>query len=238
MAMANHAVRHALPILLLLSGAPASALVGADVADRTVQRYTVVVATAKGRCSGAVLAPDIVLTAAHCIRPGERLQVGGNLGGEQQSPSLLSPVTEILQHPLYNSRDPGSPDLAILKLEKPLPDRFAPAVLNPRVPNIGDDLIAAGYGKSAGRDSKAGMVLRMVLLRVSGSIRGWVVLSGVGEDTSVGGPGDSGGPVFAYRGMHSLVALMVGISDKRTKAVALAAHYDWIRETMRKLGAD
>jgi len=37
--------------------------------------------------------------------------------------------------------------------------------------------------------------------------------------------------------MHSLVGLMVGVSEKRTKAVALAAHYDWIRETMRKLAA-
>ena len=56
---------------------PAGALVGADVADRAVQRYTVVVASAKGRCSGVVLAQDIVLTAAHCVQavlepPGRR----------------------------------------------------------------------------------------------------------------------------------------------------------------------
>jgi hypothetical protein len=35
--------------------------------------------------------------------------------------------------------------------------------------------------------------------------------------------------------MHSVVALMVGVAQNRTKAVALAAHYDWIRDTMRKL---
>ena len=75
----------------------------------------------------------------------------------------------------------------------------------------------------------------MVLQRVSQSFRGWVVLTGVSEDAAGAAPGDSGGPVFAYRGMHSLVGLMVGVSEKRTKAVALAAHYDWIRETMRKL---
>jgi hypothetical protein len=219
----------------LLSGAPASALVGADVADRTVQRFTVVVAGAKGRCSGVVLAPDIVLTAAHCVRRGERVRVGGNLGGRYQTlpPSLLSPVAEIVQHPRYAPADAGSPDLAILKLAKPLPDRFVPAVLNPRVPNIGDDLIVAGYGKNAAGDSD--VVLRMVLQRVSESIRGWVVLTSVGEDAANAGPGDSGGPVLAYRGMHSLVGLMVGVSGKRTKAVALSAHYDWIRETMRKL---
>ena len=133
-------------------------------------------------------------------------------------------------------RDSGSPDLAILKLAKPLPDRFVAAVLNPRVPGVGDDLIAAGYGKSA-PGIPAGVVLRMVLLRVSQSIRGWVILGSVGEDASGAGSGDSGGPVFAYRGMHSLVGLMVGVSGKQTKAVALAAHYDWIRETMRKLAA-
>ena len=77
----------------------------------------------------------------------------------------------------------------------------------------------------------------MVLQRVSQSFRGWVVLTSVSEDAAGAGPGDSGGPVFAYRGMHSLVGLMVGVSGKRTKAVALAAHYDWIRETMRKLAA-
>jgi len=230
---ANQARSLALVILLLLAGGPASALVGADVADRTVQRFTVVVAGAKGRCSGVVLAPDIVLTAAHCVRRGERLQVGGNLGGGYQTG--LGPVAEIVQHPLYTPGDSGSPDLAILKLAKPLPDRFVPAVLNPRSPSIGDDLIVAGYGKSAAGDSAASLVLRMVLLRVSHSIRGWVVLTSVGEDASGAGSGDSGGPVFAYRGMHSLVGLMVGVSGKQTKAVALSAHYDWIRETVRKL---
>jgi secreted trypsin-like serine protease len=219
----------------MLSGSPASALVGADIADRTVQRFTVVVTGAKGRCSGVVLAPDIVLTAAHCVRRGERFLIGGNLGGGYQAG--LGPVAEIVQHPLYTSGDAGSPDLAILKLAKPLPERFVPAVLNPRVPGVGDDLIVAGYGKSTSGDSGASVVLRMVLQRVSQSIRGWVVLTSVGEDAANAGPGDSGGPVFAYRGMHSLVGLMVGVSGKQTKAVALAAHYDWIRETVRKLAA-
>ena len=234
---ANPATSLALLILLLLSGGPAGALVGADVADRTVQRFTVMVAGTKGRCSGVVLAPDIVLTAAHCVKRGERVQVGGNPGGGYQTlpPSLLSPVAEIVQHPLYASKDSGSPDLAILKLAKPLPDRFIPAVLNPRIPNPGDDLIVAGYGKGAAGDSRTNVVLRMVLQRVSESIRGWVVLTSVGEDAANAGPGDSGGPVFAYRGMHSLVGLMVSVSGKQTKAVAISAHTDWIRETMGKL---
>jgi hypothetical protein len=234
--LANVLVALALPLLVC---GPASALVGADIADRTVQRYTVLVASAKGRCSGVVLAQNVVLTAAHCVQGTSNLQVGGNLGGGYQTlrPSALSPVIETVQHPLYRLTDAGSPDLAILKLAKPLPDRFIPAVLNPRYLKIGDDLIAAGYGKSAANDAKAGTVLRMVLLRVSQTIKGWVILVRVGEDASGAGPGDSGGPVFAYRGMHSLVALIVGVSQDRTRAVALASHYGWIKETVEKLSA-
>src|SRR5689334_22839087 len=84
----------------VLSSGMANALVGADIADRTVQRYTVVIASQKGRCSGVVMAPDIVLTAAHCIIPGEKLNVGGTVSsGDQPLQALLfSPVDLIVIH--------------------------------------------------------------------------------------------------------------------------------------------
>src|SRR5262249_12091340 len=111
----------------------AEALVGADLADRTIQRYTVVVGSPKGRCTGVVLAQNIVLTAAHCIVRGEKFWVGGNAGGGSRviPPSPLSAVDGVAPHPLFSRKATGSPDLAILKLAKPLPDRFIPAVLSP-----------------------------------------------------------------------------------------------------------
>ena len=213
------------------------ALVGADLADRTIQRYTVVVGSLKGRCTGVVLAQNIVLTAAHCIVPGEKLWVGDSAGVAPQSiaPSRLNAVDEIVQHPLWSRKDVGSPDLAILKLAKPLPDRFIPAVLSPRHLAEGDNLIAAGYGKSSAEETRPSLVLRMVLLRVTQSFKGWAILTSVGEDRAGGAPGDSGGPLFAYRGLHTLVGLIVSVSDRRTRAVALAAHYSWIKQTQEKL---
>ena len=230
------------PIALLLLGAiligapEANALVGADVADRTIQRYTVLVASKKGRCSGVVLAQNIVLTAAHCIQPGEKLLVGGNIGGDDRVPPvMLADVDEIIKHPLYRREDAGSPDLAVLRLAKPLPERFIPAELSPRGFAEGGALIAAGYGKTSAKESAAKPALRMVLLRVTQTFRGWMILSSVSEDPSGGGAGDSGGPVFTYRGMHTLVGLIIGVSEKRTKVLALATHYSWIRETQEKL---
>jgi coenzyme F420-reducing hydrogenase delta subunit len=44
-------------------------------------------------------------------------------------------------------------------------------------------------------------------------------------------------PIFVYRGMHSLVAVIVGGTDNKTMAVALSAHYGWIQETMENLSA-
>ena len=132
----------------------ADALVGADLADRTIQRYTVVLGSPKGRCTGVVLAQDIVLTAAHCIVPGGealgRRQIGG--GSQHLPPSQLSAVDEDRPStPLFSRKDTGSPDPAILRLAKPLPDRFDPgrAEIARTSRRRADNLIAAGYGKTS-----------------------------------------------------------------------------------------
>jgi len=123
---------------LLVCCSPASALTGADPDAVTVQRYTVVVAGTKGRCTGVVLAQNLVLTAAHCLVAGN-LRVYVSL-----SPTMLSDVTQAVPHPGYNAAQRGSPDLAILKLAKPLPGRFTPVFLDPRYPGEGADLVVAG----------------------------------------------------------------------------------------------
>jgi Trypsin len=217
-------------IPLLLCYSPARALTGGDLADVTVQRYAVVVAGAKGRCTGVVLAQDIVLTAAHCMEAGS-LRVYLSF-----SPVVLIDVTHAVPHPLYNASQRGSPDLAILKLARPLPDGFRPAFIDPRLPNEGADLIIAGYGKSTENDGKAGPILRAVLQHIANRYSTYLTLTGIGESNAGAAPGDSGGPVFTYRGMYALVAIMVGHSSRHTVAIAIAPNYLWIKDTMERLG--
>jgi hypothetical protein len=149
----------------------------------------------------------------------------------------LSPVAEAVQHPGYHAQKPGWPDLALLKLAKPLPDRFIPASFGGYWPHNGDGLIATGYGESVPNDPTAGTTLRMVLLRVSEDATGYLTLVRPGEEAAGGGRGDSGGPVFAYRGLHALVGIVVGGTSNATRAVAVAPYYMWIKDTIEKLSA-
>jgi hypothetical protein len=220
----------ALLLAVLVGCGPAHALTGADPDGVSVQRYTVVVAGTKGHCTGVVLAQDMVLTAAHCLQAGT-LHVYLSL-----SPVALGDVVQAIPHPLYNAAQRGSPDLAILKLAKPLPDRFTPVFLEPRLPGNGADLIVAGYGRSAESDTKPNLVLRTVLQHIAVRYSTYLTLTAVGDSAAGAAPGDSGGPVFTYRGMYALVAIMVGNSERFTIAVAIAPNYAWIKETMAKLG--
>lgn len=229
----------ALVILFQLFGKSADALVGADLVDISVQRYTVAVASSKGRCTGVVLAQDVVLTAAHCTQDTQNLWVGGDQGwGDLTNPPVgLSRVSKAIQHPSYKPKQFGSPDLAVLKLEKPLPDRFVPAYFGAAIPNLGEDLIATGYGQSTENDLHAGKTLRMVLLRLSKNVGGYLALVSVREENSGAGRGDSGGPVFTYHGLHGLVGLIVGHTSRETLAVPIAPNYLWIKDTIEKLNA-
>jgi hypothetical protein len=228
----------ALFVVAFLHCTPARALMGADLADHAVHRYIVVVGSTKVRCTGVVLAQDVVLTAAHCAKDAEDLWIGGNLGGGYQTypPFGLSRVTDKVEHPRYDPTQVGTPDLGILKLAKPLPSRFTPAFIEARPPKSGDDLIAAGYGKSAENDPNVGTALRIILLRASYRYSNYLTLTSTREDPAVGSPGDSGTPVFTYRGIHALVGIIVGGWPNFAVAVAIAPNYAWIKQTMEKLG--
>ena len=217
-------------LVLLLGCSEAHALTGADPDAVSVQRYTVVVAGTKGRCTGVVVAQDVVLTAAHCLEAGH-LRITTSV-----RTVTLSDVTQAVPHPNYKAAERGSPDLAVLKLAKPLPGHFSPVHLEPRGVGEGADLIVAGYGKSADNDKGGSVVLRTVLQHVASRNSAYLTLKGVGESAAGAAPGNSGGPVFSYHGMYALVAIMIGHADRYTIAIAIAPNYAWIRETMEKMG--
>ena len=55
-------------VCLALTAAPAAAIVGGGpAADPAVAPHVVMISGTAGVCSGVAVAPDLVLTAAHCV---------------------------------------------------------------------------------------------------------------------------------------------------------------------------
>jgi len=219
---------------------PAWAIVGeASPADIVIQRHTVLVYSAKGRCSGVVLAPRLVLTAAHCVEGEDRTYfVGGRVVREHFN---RGGIAEIVRHPDFRHSKSSDADIALIKLVQPMPERFTPVHLQARPLRQGDRVIVGGYG--IGEDGKldAQITLRSAALVVARLWLGRAQLANANREEGVqSGPcgGDSGGPAFTYRGLFALVGI-VSTADCKGKAtiVAVSHYYDWILETAEKLGS-
>ncbi len=228
---------------LALPLAPAAAIVGdAGPADAVIARYAVMFFSSRGACTGAVLAQDLVLTAAHCTVGAANFKFVGHSVAQLQ----LTDVANVAPHPQFNPEPPparATADIALLKLFKPLPARFAPAFLAARPVAVGDRLIVVGYGTAVQGDVWSGGTARMATLTVAGRSDHELILtdpSAYGEGSKLGAcHGDSGAPVFTTRGG---VPALIGVVSRggcgvMTSAVPLVRHRDWLMETARTLGS-
>lgn len=213
----------------------ATAIVGdAPPAEWRLARPAVMVFGPHGPCSGAVLAQDLVLTAAHCVAETYNYKIVGHIAA---APFSLADVTEIAPHPQF-SGSAHIADLAMLKLSEPLPTGFAPAFLEARPVAVGDRLIVVGYGVAVEGDRKSAGIPRMVELVVTNQSTDALTL-GDQKDRLSACNGDSGAPVFARRGgVPALIGIVRGGQcGSDTVVTPLAPFRDWIAETAQKLGS-
>ncbi len=233
---------------------PSHAITGSRSApsNGVAQSIVTVVAAGGGVCTGAVIAPNIILTAAHCIAPGTANRV---IDYSEKTPRLIAPQ-QVAVHPLYNAKaiaaHRATADVALLRLSAPMPGKSAAPLGVPRIPfSPVSRFTVVGIGSTvAGNDSGVGTV-RAAPLAVTGQPGTLQVrlvdpqtqnkAAGMGACT-----GDSGAPAFEDQDGRSIIVGVVSWSTGAnnsagcgglTGVTPLTLYNDWIVKTARSWGA-
>src|SRR5271166_3804221 len=148
-----------------LSAAPAAAMVGgATLADAAIARHVVLIVGGHSLCSGVVIAPDLVLTAAHCVLENGKYRLVSFDGHR----AAVRDVARVVPHPQF-SPSVDAPDLALVKLATQPPPKLIPAAFSDRraPPSVGERFLVAGFGVATQGARKSAGTLRAATLVVT-----------------------------------------------------------------------
>jgi hypothetical protein len=224
---------------------------GAQTAPKFAHAVVMLVGQ-KGFCSGTAIAQDLVLTAAHCVLPGNdyRLVAPGANG----QPSL-TPIAAIARHPQFDAqaaqRHRATADVALLKFTNAVataPIPLGPASLKM---SVGDLFLVAGYGLATPGDGRSGGTVRAATLVATGQ-PGSLQLRLMdpvtkNERAGLGAcVGDSGAPVFMNAGGALAVMGVVSWSTGPKNAAGcggltgvtpLTRYRPWLLEQAKRMGS-
>jgi hypothetical protein len=240
--------------LTLLLCAPAVAIVGGGTpSTEGISQSVVTIVGSRGNfCTGALIAPRLALTAAHCVQPGAIYKIV-EYGADRQP--QLQDVKNVSIHPAFNMQamtaHRATADVALLQLEAPPKGKVAAVLGAPQIPIVaGSRFTIAGIGVTIRGEGSSGGTIRVAGLVATGQpgtlqIR---LVDPVGQGTRDGlgaCTGDSGGPVFEDRqGGPAIVGVISWSTGPNgstgcgglTGVTPLTLYRDWIVQTARQWG--
>lgn len=106
-----------------------------------------------GSCGASLLRPDLLITAAHCVRPDRDWYIFRP--GDGDFPGLTHPIGTITRHPTYlaqpRSLERQRYDIALARLTKPIPrTRLRPIQIGPAA-EIGEALVLESWRQDGTR---------------------------------------------------------------------------------------
>jgi secreted trypsin-like serine protease len=237
----------------LVLAAPADAIVGgAAPSTDGIGRSIVTIVGSRGNfCSGALIAPRLVLTVAHCVEPGAEYKIV-EYGADRQP--QLRDVRSVATHPQFSMQamlaHRATADVALLQLKSAASETSA--VLGaPQLPLVpGAKFTIAGIGVTVRGDGKSGGTVRTAGLIATGKpgtlqIR-LVDAASQGTRDGLGAcTGDSGGPVFEDQPTGPVIIGVVSWSTGPngsagcgglTGVTPLTLYRDWILLTAQQWG--
>lgn len=240
-----------LPLALAaLAPVPCAAIVGGGVPGAEgIGRAVVTIIGSRGTvCTGALIAPTVVLTAGHCVAPGTTYRI---IDSTTQPPRLITVQTAAV-HPRFAMQamlaHRATADVALLRLPSTVPGKMPAALGTPRLPIMpGTRFTIAGVGVTAsGGDDGVGTI-RVASLAVTGQpgtlqIRLVDPLTGNRRGGLGACTGDSGAPVFEDQDGRAVIVGVVSWSTGPnnsdgcgglTGVTPLLLYRDWILSTAR-----
>ena len=218
---------------------PAAAIVGGAQDTSPLARSSVMVLSSKGGvCSAVVVAPDVVLTAAHCVTGAPEHRV--HWRDESGVPVLVKPAAKAT-HPGYEPKAVRgrrrSIDLALVRVPDPLPDRVEAAALSAAVPAAAANVTVGGWGVAREGDIRSTGTFRTADLRAVEPYGQSRILLWAEGDSAGACQGDSGGILAAGGTVAAITSWSTGAGRRTcgalTQGILLGPQREWIDRVLQ-----